>query len=200
MDTNNTEVAGLSWLSNGYFSDSLDEADPELAEAVRGELDRQQDQIELIASENLVSRAVLQAQGSVLTNKTVEGYPGGRYYGGADFADRIEQLAVDRAKALFGCKYANVQPHSGSNANQAVFLALLGYGDSILSMDVASGLRLSVNAGTTRGFGVDEFSKIGCWIAEVLQGLVSNPTGNTASEQCVRNEVHRLCQSFPIYR
>ena len=117
MDTNNTIGTQRPWLSNGYFSESLDQADPELAEAVQGEMDRQQNQIELIASENLVSRAVLQAQGSVLTNKTVEGYPGARYYGGAEFADRIEQLAIDRAKVLFGCKYANVQPHSGSNAN-----------------------------------------------------------------------------------
>lgn len=128
---------------DGYFSAGLEDSDPPLAEAIRGELNRQRDQIELIASENLVSLAVLQAQGSVLTNKTVEGYPGARYYGGAEYADQVEQLAIDRAKTLFGCAYANVQPHSGSNANQAVYLALLDYRDAILSMDVASGGHIS---------------------------------------------------------
>jgi glycine hydroxymethyltransferase len=126
-----------------FFSAELRESDPEIWQAITGELNRQHDQIELIASENFVSRAVLQAQGSVLTNKTVEGYPGGRYYGGAEFADRIEQLAIDRACRLFNCRYANVQPHSGSNANQAAFLALLGYGDTILSMNVAAGGHIS---------------------------------------------------------
>ncbi|MEF3075389.1 serine hydroxymethyltransferase [Methylobacter sp. Wu1] len=126
-----------------FFSAGLRESDPGIWQAIAGELNRQHDQIELIASENFVSRAVLQAQGSVLTNKTVEGYPGGRYYGGAEFADRIEQLAIDRACRLFNCRYANVQPHSGSNANQAAFLALLGYGDTILSMNVAAGGHIS---------------------------------------------------------
>jgi glycine hydroxymethyltransferase len=126
-----------------FFSTGLSESDPEIWQAITGELNRQHDQIELIASENFVSRAVLQAQGSILTNKTVEGYPGGRYYGGAEFADRIEQLAIDRACRLFNCRYANVQPHSGSNANQAAFLALLGHGDTILSMDVAAGGHIS---------------------------------------------------------
>ena len=126
-----------------FFLTGLNESDPEIWQAIAGELNRQHDQIELIASENFVSRAVLQAQGSILTNKTVEGYPGGRYYGGAEFADRIEQLAIDRACRLFNCRYANVQPHSGSNANQAAFLALLGYGDTILSMDVAAGGHIS---------------------------------------------------------
>lgn len=126
-----------------FFSAGLSEADPEIWQAIAGELNRQHDQIELIASENFVSRAVLQAQGSILTNKTVEGYPDGRYYGGTEFADRIEQLAIDRACRLFNCRYANVQPHSGSNANQAAFLALLDYGDTILSMDVAAGGHIS---------------------------------------------------------
>ncbi|MBF6649620.1 serine hydroxymethyltransferase [Methylobacter sp. BlB1] len=126
-----------------FFSAGLRESDPEIWQAIAGELNRQHDQIELIASENFVSRAVLQAQGSILTNKTVEGYPGGRYYGGAEFADRVEQLAIDRACRLFNCRYANVQPHSGSNANQATFLALLGYSDTILSMDVAAGGHIS---------------------------------------------------------
>jgi glycine hydroxymethyltransferase len=128
---------------HAFFSTGLNESDPEIGQAIAGELNRQYDQIELIASENFVSHAVLQAQGSILTNKTVEGYPGARYYGGAEFADRIEQLAIDRACRLFNCRYANVQPHSGSNANQASFLALLGYGDTILSMDVAAGGHIS---------------------------------------------------------
>ncbi len=118
-------------------------ADPELEAAISGELERQRDQIELIASENLVSPAVLAAQGSVLTNKTVEGLPGARYYGGAEFADRIERLAIDRACRLFGCRFANVQPHSGSNANAAVYFALLKPGDTLLSMDTASGGHIS---------------------------------------------------------
>lgn len=130
-------------LPPGYFDAPLAEADPEVWQAVRGELGRQQDQIELIASENLVSRAVLEAQGSVLCNKTVEGYPGARYYGGAEFADRIEALGVARARELFGCRYANLQPHSGSNANQAVYLALLQPNDCILSMDLAAGGHIS---------------------------------------------------------
>jgi glycine hydroxymethyltransferase len=126
-----------SVLSNSLSSD------PELEAAIGGELERQRDQIELIASENIVSPAVLAAQGSVLTNKTVEGLPGARYYGGAEFADRVEQLAIDRACKLFGCRFANVQPHSGSNANAAVFFALLKPGDTILSMDTASGGHIS---------------------------------------------------------
>ena len=128
----------MTTLHPGYFTVGLD-ADPELAEAVRGELRRQGEQIELIASENLVSRCVLEAQGSILTNKTVEGLPGGRYYGGAEFADAVERLAVERAKRLFGCAFANVQPHSGSNANAAVYKALLKPGDTILAMDTAAG-------------------------------------------------------------
>ena len=100
-------------------------SDPELAAAIDGELARQQSQIELIASENIVSRAVLEAQGSVLTNKYAEGYPGRRYYGGCEFVDVAERLAIERAKRLFDCAFANVQPHSGAQANQAVFLALL---------------------------------------------------------------------------
>ena len=127
----------------GYFSADLTTSDPEVAAAVAGELARQQDQIELIASENLVSRAVLQAQGSVFTNKTVEGYPGARYYGGAEFADQVESLAITRACRLFGCGFANVQPHSGSNANAAVYLALLKPGETILSMDINAGGHIS---------------------------------------------------------
>jgi len=131
---------------NRFFSASLAETDPELAAAIGAELVRQQDGIELIASENIVSAAVLEAQGSVLTNKYAEGYPGRRYYGGCFEVDRAETLAIDRAKALFGCEYANVQPHSGAQANQAVFLALLQPGDTILGMSLAAGGHLTHGA------------------------------------------------------
>jgi glycine hydroxymethyltransferase len=131
----------------GYFTASLAEADPAIAAAVQDELRRQNEQIELIASENIVSAAVLEAQGSVLTNKTVEGYPGKRYHGGAVNVDVVERLAIERATRLFGCAFANVQPHSGSQANQVVFLALLKPGDTILSMDLAAGGHLSHGAG-----------------------------------------------------
>jgi glycine hydroxymethyltransferase len=112
-------------LFPGFFNDSLAEGDPEIASAVGKELSRQQHEIELIASENIVSRAVLEAQGSVLTNKYAEGYPGRRYYGGCQYVDIAEDLAIERAKRLFDCSFANVQPHSGAQANQAVFFALL---------------------------------------------------------------------------
>ncbi len=130
----------------GFFYDPLSDADPELAAAIAGECERQQTQIELIASENIVSRAVLEAQGSVLTNKYAEGYPGRRYYGGCEFVDAAERLAIDRAKRLFGCGFANVQPHAGAPANQAVFLALLKPGDPILGMSLAAGGHLTHGA------------------------------------------------------
>ena len=130
-------------LSNSFFSASLADADPEIAKAVALELGRQRDEIELIASENIVSRAVLEAQGSVLTNKYAEGYPGRRYYGGCQFVDIAEQLAIDRAKKLFGCAFANVQPNSGSQMNQAVFLALLKPGDTFMGLDLNSGGHLT---------------------------------------------------------
>jgi len=130
-------------LSPGFFTDSLADADPEIADAIARELGRQQHEIELIASENIVSRAVLEAQGSVMTNKYAEGYPGRRYYGGCEFVDIAEQLAIDRAKKLFGCGFANVQPHSGSQMNQAVFLALLEPGDTFMGLDLAAGGHLS---------------------------------------------------------
>ncbi len=129
-----------------FFSASLQDSDPALAEAIGAELRRQQDGIELIASENIVSRAVLEAQGSVLTNKYAEGYPGRRYYGGCVEVDKAEQLAIDRAKQLFGVGFANVQPHSGAQANQAVFLALLTPGDCILGMSLAAGGHLTHGA------------------------------------------------------
>src|SRR5580698_7105483 len=129
-----------------FFSAPLAETDPELAAAIRHELDRQQDGIELIASENIVSAAVLAAQGTVLTNKYAEGYPGRRYYGGCVYVDVAETLAIDRAKQLFSCEFANVQPHAGAQANQAVFLALLKPGDTILGMSLAAGGHLTHGA------------------------------------------------------
>ncbi|MCB1502365.1 MAG: serine hydroxymethyltransferase, partial [Bauldia sp.] len=128
---------------NPFFSATLAESDPEIAGAIRNELKRQQDDIELIASENIVSRAVLEAQGSVLTNKYAEGYPGRRYYGGCEFVDVAESLAIERAKQLFGCGFANVQPNSGSQMNQAVFLALLQPGDTFMGLDLAAGGHLT---------------------------------------------------------
>src|SRR5437763_15056495 len=116
---------------NGFFSDTLFAADPEIAAAVAGEEDRQRFQIELIASENIVSRAMLEAKGSVLTNKYAEGYPGGRYYGGCEYVDVAEELATERARRLYHCTFTNVQPHSGAQANQAVFFALLQRGDTV---------------------------------------------------------------------
>lgn len=129
-----------------FFSQSLAERDPALFSCMRDELQRQQQEIELIASENIVSHAVMEAQGSVLTNKYAEGYPGRRYYGGCQYVDVAEQLAIDRATELFGCGFANVQPNSGSQANQGVFLALLQPGDTILGMDLASGGHLTHGA------------------------------------------------------
>ena len=129
-----------------FFRAGLAEVDPEVAAAIAGELARQRDGIELIASENIVSRAVLEAQGSVLTNKYAEGYPGRRYYGGCELVDRAEALAIERAKRLFGCAFANVQPHSGAQANGAVLLALLEPGDTILGMDLAAGGHLTHGA------------------------------------------------------
>ncbi|ALE16370.1 Serine hydroxymethyltransferase [Altererythrobacter epoxidivorans] len=127
----------------GFWNDTLEQADPEIFAAVRKELKRQQDKIELIASENIASRAVLEATGSVFTNKYAEGYPGKRYYGGCDYADVVETLAIERAKQLFGCNYANVQPNSGSQMNQAVFLALLQPGDTFMGLDLNSGGHLT---------------------------------------------------------
>jgi glycine hydroxymethyltransferase len=129
--------------STGFFTHGVAQADKDLAAAIAHEMERQQSQIELIASENIVSRAVLEAQGSILTNKYAEGYPGRRYYGGCEYVDVAEELAIERAKALFDCAYANVQPHSGAQANQAVFLALLQPGDTFMGLDLASGGHLT---------------------------------------------------------
>ncbi len=129
-----------------FFTAHLSESDPELAQAIAGELGRQRDQIELIASENIVSRAVLEAQGSVLTNKYAEGYPGRRYYNGCEHVDVAEQLAIDRAKRLFDCSFANVQPHSGAQANQCVMLALVKPGDTIMGLSLDAGGHLTHGA------------------------------------------------------
>lgn len=134
------------FLPARFFQAGLAEADPEIAACIAQELVREQDGIELIASENIVSRAVLEAQGSVMTNKYAEGYPGRRYYGGCEYVDVAETLAIERAKQLFGCGFANVQPHSGASANLAVFLALLNTGDTFLAMDLAAGGHLTHGA------------------------------------------------------
>ena len=136
-------VAATSIRSNSFFSAALADADPEIARAIELELGRQRDGIELIASENIVSRAVLEAQGSVLTNKYAEGYPGKRYYGGCQFVDIAENLAIERACRLFDCRFANVQPNSGSQANQGVFMALMQPGDTFMGLDLAAGGHLT---------------------------------------------------------
>jgi glycine hydroxymethyltransferase len=130
-------------VPRGFFSASLAEADPELFSAVEKEMGRQKHEIELIASENIVSKAVLEAAGSVLTNKYAEGYPGRRYYGGCQYVDIAEELAIERAKKLFGCQFANVQPSSGSQANQAAFMALMQPGDTFMGLDLAAGGHLT---------------------------------------------------------
>ena len=128
---------------DGFFGMGLEQSDPDVFGAIRNELERQRHKIELIASENIVSKAVLEAQGSVFTNKYAEGYPGRRYYGGCEYADVVETLAIERAKQLFGCGFANVQPNSGSQMNQAVFLALLNPGDVFMGLDLAAGGHLT---------------------------------------------------------
>ncbi|MDB5424976.1 MAG: glyA [Phenylobacterium sp.] len=145
-----------------FFGDGVAQADPAVAAILAGELKRQQDQIELIASENIVSKAVLDAQGSVLTNKYAEGYPGKRYYGGCEVVDEAELLAIERAKQLFGCEYANVQPHSGSQANQAVFMATMSPGDTFMGMNLDHGGHL------THGKSVNQSGK---WFRPVAYGV-----------------------------
>ncbi len=140
-----TDMTNIS-STTAFFDTPLSKADPELYATMQEELHRQQSQIELIASENIVSKAVLDAQGSVLTNKYAEGYPGKRYYGGCEFVDKTETLAIERAKKLFGCGFANVQPNSGSQANQAVFLALLKPGETFLGLSLAAGGHLTHGA------------------------------------------------------
>src|SRR5579883_2268797 len=130
-------------MPNSFFAAGLADADPEIARAIELELGRQRHEIELIASENIVSKAVLEAQGSVMTNKYAEGYPGRRYYGGCQFVDMAENLAIERVTRLFDCKFANVQPNSGSQANQSVFLGLLQPGDAFMGLDLAAGGHLT---------------------------------------------------------
>src|SRR6201990_3247698 len=126
-------------MKNNWMSRSLAESDPEIARAISDEVNRQHEGLELIASENFVSEAVLEAAGTVFTNKYAEGYPGRRYYGGCEFTDVVENLARDRAKQLFGAEHANVQPHSGSQANAGAYWAVLNPGDTILGLDLAHG-------------------------------------------------------------
>ncbi|ACG78086.1 serine hydroxymethyl transferase [Phenylobacterium zucineum HLK1] len=148
--------------SDDFFLQGVGSADPAVAEILAGELKRQQDQIELIASENIVSKAVLDAQGSVLTNKYAEGYPGKRYYGGCEVVDEVERLAIERAKQLFGCEHANVQPHSGSQANQAVFMVTMTPGDTFMGMNLDHGGHL------THGKSVNQSGK---WFSPVAYGV-----------------------------
>ena len=136
----------LKQIKKALFTEELRISDPELFLAIESENKRQEQEIELIASENITSLAVMQAQGSVMTNKYAEGYPGRRYYGGCEFVDVAETLAIERVKKLFGCKFANVQPNSGSQANQAVFMSLMKPGDTFLAMDLASGGHLTHGA------------------------------------------------------
>ena len=157
-----SEAVADKHLSNSFFGASLAESDPEIAKAIDLELGRQRDEIELIASENIVSRAVLEAQGSVMTNKYAEGYPGRRYYGGCQFVDIAEKLAIERATRLFGCAYANVQPNSGSQANQGVFMALMQPGDTFMGLDLAAGGHL------THGAPVNQSGK---WFNVVSNGV-----------------------------
>ena len=160
--------AAKEMMMNGYenfFSENLKDADAEVFAAMKSELGRQQDQIELIASENIVSKAVLQAQGSVLTNKYAEGYPNKRYYQGCEHVDVTEQLAIDRLCKMFGCKFSNVQPHSGANANMGVFMAVLQPGDTYMGMDLGHGGHL------THGCPVN-FS--GKWFKPVTYGIDEN--------------------------
>ena len=141
-----TETTGGGAIFGDFFDAALKDSDPDIANAIARELDRQQNEIELIASENIVSQAVLEAQGSIMTNKYAEGYPGRRYYGGCQYVDIAENLAIERATELFGCAYANVQPNSGSQANQGVMMALIKPGDTILGLGLSSGGHLTHGA------------------------------------------------------
>src|SRR5437868_12125158 len=155
-------AAAAAVKNSGFFTKGLADADPALAASIQDELGRQKEKIELIASENIVSKAVLEAQGSVLTNKYAEGYPGKRYYGGCEVVDEAELLAIERAKQLFGCEYANVQPHSGSQANQAVFMVTMVPGDTFMGMNLDHGGHL------THGKSVNQSGK---WFRPVAYGV-----------------------------
>ncbi|WP_120009265.1 serine hydroxymethyltransferase [Teichococcus vastitatis] len=156
--------------SPSFFGASLAEADPDIASLIGQELVRQQDGLELIASENIVSRAVLEAQGSILTNKYAEGLPGKRYYGGCEVVDRIETLAIERAKQLFGCGFANVQPHSGAQANQAVFFALMQPGDTFMGLDLAAGGHLTHGSAANQS---GKWFKVAPYTVERDTGLIN---------------------------
>ena len=176
-------VSGAAELrSAGFFTQGLSEADPEVARAVGQELRRQQEKIELIASENIVSKAVLEAQGSVLTNKYAEGYPGRRYYGGCEYVDVAEELAIDRAKRLFDCSFANVQPHSGAQANQGVFFALMRPGDTFM------GLALSAGGHLTHGSPVNQSGK---WFKPVSYGVRRQDQQIDMDEVAALAEAHK---------
>src|ERR1700685_370331 len=173
---------GAKISEEGFFSAALDESDPEIAGAIGKELGRQREEIELIASENIVSRAVLEAQGSVLTNKYAEGLPGSRYYGVCQFVDRAERLAIDRVTRLFGCGFANVQPHSGASANAEVFMALMQPGDTFMGLNLAAGGHL------THGSPVNMSGK---WFKVVPYGV--------RRDDCLidMDEVERLAKEHP---
>ena len=164
-----------------FFSETLESTDPEIAKSIQDELSRQQNQIELIASENIVSRAVLEAQGGVMTNKYAEGYPGRRYYGGCEFVDVAEDLAIERAKQLFGCAFANVQPHSGSQANAAAYASVLKSGDTLMGMSLAAGGHLTHGAAP---------SVSGKWFDAVQYGV------SKEYEQIDYDEVQRLASEY----
>jgi glycine hydroxymethyltransferase len=184
MSTAPIDFAARSTASpmDGFWNDDLAHADPEIAAAVANELARQRDKIELIASENIASRAVLEAAGSVFTNKYAEGYPGKRYYGGCDYADVVETLAIERAKQLFGCNFANVQPNSGSQMNQAVFLALLNPGDTFMGLDLNSGGHL------THGSPVNMSGK---WFNPVSYGVSRETETIDMAEVAAKAREHR---------
>ena len=182
MDQQENSVGKGAFDANdlaGFFTADLAQTDGEIAAALGRELSRQRNGLELIASENIVSRAVLQAQGSIFTNKYAEGYPGKRYYGGCEYADIVEQLAIDRAKALFGCAFANVQPHSGAQANGAVLFALLQPGDTIMGMSLAHGGHLTHGAAPTLS---------GKWLHAVQYGV------NAETQTIDYDEVARLAR------
>lgn len=180
--------------------DQIAEYDNEIWQAVLEEEKRQQDHVELIASENYTSARVMQAQGTQLTNKYAEGYPGKRYYGGCEHVDVVEQLAIDRAKALFSADYANVQPHSGSQANAALGKANITVNKNSVPNDpqspfVTSGLRIGTPAITTRGFGIQQVTDLTHWICDVLDDIHNEDMIAT-----VRANVLALCEAHPVYR
>ncbi|MDH3635940.1 MAG: serine hydroxymethyltransferase [Gammaproteobacteria bacterium] len=180
-----------------FFDTSLSDSDPLIGDAIRGELQRQQTQIELIASENIVSRAVLEALGHPMTNKTLEGYPGNRFHGGGEFVDVVEQAVIDRARELFDCDYVNAQPHSGTQANQAVFFATVKPGDRILSLNLAAGGHLSHGAspnqsgrwfeahhyGVDRETGLIDYESVAQMAKEIRPALLI--AGGSAYPRCI---------------